>query len=201
MPYIEFRKDIFRLMDNVENGAGRISSFVANLREFAISDGDRLKKYVDLRAINEKVLAICGKQLKRAVKSIEINIPRDLPEVYTAPYAMEQVLINLLMNAAQAADKEDSCIKLNASIGSTWREHLIIEVIDNGCGFDEKTKDRLFDPFYTTKLPGEGTGLGLYVCHNLVQGMGGQIEVESELGRGSKFTIMLPDKDNRKEPR
>lgn len=201
MPYAEFRKDIFRLMENVANGAGRISSFVANLREFATSDGDRLKKYADLKTINEKVLAICGKELKRTVKSIEINIPPDLPEVYTAPYAMEQVLINLLMNAAQAADKEDSWVKLNASIGSTWREHLIIEVIDNGCGFDEKTKDRLFDPFYTTKLPGEGTGLGLYVCHNLIQGMGGHIEVESKPGQGSKFTVILPDKDNRKEPR
>ena len=201
MPYAEFRNDIFKLLDNVENGAGRISSFVANLREFAASDGDRVKKYVDMKSVTEKVLAMCGKKLKRSVKSIKINIPRDLPEVYTAPYAMEQVLMNLLMNAAQAVCQEDSWIKLNASIGSTWREHLIIEIIDNGCGFDERAKDRLFDPFYTTKLPGEGMGLGLYVCHNLIEGMGGRIKVESEPGRGSKFTIILPDKDNRKKPR
>lgn len=201
MPYKAFRKDIFRLMDNVENGAERISSFVANLREFARRDGDQLRKYVDFKSVIEKVLAICGKELKKSVKSVELNVPSDLPEIHTAPYAMEQILINLLMNAAQAADKENSYVKLVVSLGSTWREHLIIDVIDNGCGIDEKSKDRLFDPFYTTKLPGDGTGLGLYVCHNLIQGMGGRIEVQSEAGTGSRFTVVLPNKDNRKKQR
>ncbi len=201
MPYDEFRRDIFRLMDNVKNGADRISSFVANLREFSKSDGDRIKKYVDFKSVIEKVLAICGEKLKSAVKSFEVNIPPDLPQIYIAPYAMEQVLINLLMNAAQAADKEDSRVELIAAIGSTWREHFIIEIIDNGCGIDEKSKIRLFDPFYTTKLPCDGTGLGLYVCHNLVQGIGGRIEVESEPGNGSKFTVILPEKENRQKAR
>ena len=152
-----------------------------------------LRKYVDLKSVVEKVIAICGKKLKRSIKSIEMNISRDLPQIYTAPHAMEQVLINLLMNAAQAADKEDSRVILNISIGNAPREHLIVEIIDNGCGIDEKSKDRLFDPFYTTRLPSGGTGLGLYVCHNLIKGLGGRIEVESEPGAGSKFTVILPD--------
>jgi signal transduction histidine kinase len=200
MPYREFREDIFRLMDNIMNGAARITSFVANLREFSQSDADRLKKYVDLKSVVEKVIAICGKKLKRSIKSIEMNISRDLPQIYTAPHAMEQVLINLLMNAAQAADKEDSRVILNISIGNAPREHLIVEIIDNGCGIDEKSKDRLFDPFYTTRLPSGGTGLGLYVCHNLIKGLGGRIEVESEPGAGSKFTVILPDMSSDKPP-
>jgi len=200
MPYREFRADIFRLMDNIMNGSARITSFVANLREFSQSDADLLKKDVDFKSVVEKVIAICGKKLQRSIKSIEMNISRDLPQVYTAPHAMEQVLINLLMNAAQAADKEDSRVILNISIGSTPREHLIVEIIDNGCGIDEESKGRLFDPFYTTRLPSGGTGLGLYVCHNLIKGLEGRIEVESEPGVGSKFTVILPDLSSDKPP-
>ncbi len=201
MPYEAFRIDIFRLMENIGNGADRISAFVSNLREFSQSDGERLKRYVDLKSVVDKVVAICGKKIKHSVKSFVIDIPSEMPQVYTAPHAMEQVLINLLMNAAQAADKENSHVKLVASIGDTWLAHLIIDVIDNGRGIEEISRDRLFDPFYTTKPPGQGTGLGLYVCHNLVQGMGGSIEVQSEPGAGSKFRVILPDKEKRKNPR
>jgi signal transduction histidine kinase len=200
MPYPEFREDIFKLMDNIQNGSDRISAFVANLREFSQNDADRLKKYVDFKSVVDKVIAICGKKLNRLIKSIETNIPRDLPQIYTAPHAIEQVLINLLMNAAQAADKKDSRVTLNLSIGGTRQEHLIIEIIDNGCGIDEKSKDRLFDPFYTTRLPDGGTGLGLYVCHNLIKGLDGRIEVESEPGTGSKFTVILANLDKDKPP-
>ena len=64
---------------------------------------------------------------------------------------------------------------------------------------DEETKRHIFNPFFTTKSPAEGTGLGLYVCHNLIQGIGGYIDVESEPGHGSTFRVVLPDKDYRKE--
>jgi C4-dicarboxylate-specific signal transduction histidine kinase len=200
MPYREFREDIFKLMDNIKNGATRISSFVANLREFSQSDADFLKKNVDFKSVVEKVIAICGKKLKRSVKSIEMNIPRNLPQIYTAPHAIEQVLINLLINAAQAVDKEDSRVILNISIGSTPQEHLIVEIVDNGSGIDEASKDRLFDPFYTTRMANGGTGLGLYVCHNLIKGLGGRIEVQSQPGQGSKFTVILPHKDSDRPP-
>jgi signal transduction histidine kinase len=196
MPYQEFREDIIRLIDNIKNGSDRISSFVTNLREFSQGNADQLKKNVDFKSVVEKVIAICGKKLKTSVKSFEMNIPPDLPQIYTAPHAMEQILLNLLTNAAQAADKKDSRVIVNISIGSTPQEHLIVEIIDNGCGIDEKSKDRLFDPFYTTRLAKGGTGLGLYVCHNLIQGLEGRIEVESEPGAGSKFTVILPDMDS-----
>jgi C4-dicarboxylate-specific signal transduction histidine kinase len=200
MSYREFREDLFKLMDNIKNGAARISSFVSNLREFSQSDADLLKKNVDFKSVVEKVIAICGKKLNRTVNSIELNIPPNLPRIYTAPHAIEQVLLNLLINAAQAADKEDSRVILNISIGSTLQDHLIIDVIDNGGGIDDASKDRLFDPFYTTRMADGGTGLGLYVCHNLIQGLGGRIEVQSQPGKGSKFTVILPHKDSDRPP-
>ena len=64
-------------------------------------------------------------------------------------------------------------------------------VKDNGCGMDEQTLSRIFDPFFTTKPAAEGTGLGLYICHTLVENMGGKIEIESKPGKGSRFAVIL----------
>jgi len=121
-----------------------------------------------------------------------------LPPVCTDAQALKQVLINFLINAAQAADKNDSWLKLSAKSGNTWREHTIIEISDNGCGINESTRRKIFDPFFTTKSKESGIGLGLYICYDLVNGLGGRIEVESELGKGSTFRVILPDKDRRR---
>ena len=86
-------------------------------------------------------------------------------------------------------------------IRNSWLNHLILEVSDNGIGMEEKTKEKIFDPFFTTKSLAEGTGLGLYVCQGLVHSLRGRIEVESEPGKGSKFRVILPDKDRRNEKR
>jgi len=201
MTYPEFRKDVFNLIDNIEHGASRISTFVANLREFSQSNGNRQKVMLDLRVVVDKVLSICRSQIKNRVKFFEMDLSADLPPAYADEYSLEQVLLNLIMNAVQAADKKDSFIKLSAHSGQHWRDRTIIEVSDNGCGIDKKTIGRIFDPFFTTKAAAEGTGLGLYVCHNLIQSLAGTIDVRSEVGKGSTFIVSLPDKDRRKMPR
>jgi signal transduction histidine kinase len=76
---------------------------------------------------------------------------------------------------------------------------LIIEVRDNGCGMDEKTQNHIFEPFFTTKSPSEGTGLGLTLCLNSIEELGGQIEVDSIQGKGSTFRVILPDNVQKKE--
>ena len=201
MSYDEFRRDVFKLVDNIEHGSRRISSFVANLREFSQDNGSRRKEWLDLTSITEKVLTICRSQIKKRVKTFDENIPEGLPPIYADAYSIEQVLLNLILNAVQAADKKDSRVALTATGGTSWQDHTIITVSDNGCGMDQKTMQKIFDPFFTTKSTADGTGLGLYVCHNLVQGLGGRIEVESEPGKGSTFTITIPDKDRRRVPR
>jgi C4-dicarboxylate-specific signal transduction histidine kinase len=201
MSYPEFRADVTKLLKNIEHGSDRISSFVSNLREFAQFDGRKPKKWVDLNSVIEKVLSICGSNIKKQIKFFDMQIPADFQTIFTDPNILEQVLLNLLVNASQAADKKKSWVKLSATSGDNWRDHTIIEVSDNGCGMEEDTKRHIFNPFFTTKSPADGTGLGLYVCHNLIQSIGGYIEVESEPGKGSTFRVILPDKDYRKEPR
>jgi len=194
MSYPEFRKDIFKLLDNVEHGSSRINFIVSDLREFSRKKDKKEHVWLDIRQVIEKAVAICRGKIEKMVKSFELNIPESLPPILADLETLEQILVNILINAAQAADKEDSRVRLSVKLGNSWRDHLIIEVSDNGCGMDEETKAKIYDPFFTTKGPEEGTGLGLYVCRNLIEGLGGRIEVESEPGQGSSFHIILPDK-------
>lgn len=193
MSYGEFHEDIFRLLDNIEYGASRITSIVSDLREFARMEDTKKQVWVDIKSIIEKSIGICESQIKRRIKSLNMNIQEDLTKIFTNSKAIEQVLINLLVNAAQAADKEDSRIKIDVFMDKPSQKNLIIEVEDNGCGMDEKTRNRLFDPFFTTKPSAEGTGLGLYISNNLLEALGGRIEVESHPGKGSLFRVILPN--------
>ena len=191
MPYPEFREDIFKLLDNLEHASGQISATVSGLGEFVRSSDRRRKRPVELKRVIERGVALCGYQLKKMAKSFELYIAEDLPRIFTHPEAMEQVVVNLLINAAQAADKGDSWVGLRARRGNPCGDHAVIEVSDNGCGMDEETRGKVFEPFFTTKAAGTGTGLGLFVSHNLIEELGGRIEVESEPGKGSTFRVIL----------
>ncbi|MBE9545096.1 MAG: PAS domain-containing protein, partial [Proteobacteria bacterium] len=192
MPYAEFRQDIFKLMNNIENGAHRISSFVANLRQYSQGGSIKAFSWLDLAVLIDKVLDIVQTEINKSVKIFKKSIAVNLPEIYSDGLAIEQILINLIMNAAQAVAGGNSRVELNVAPRDDLREGVVIEVSDNGCGMDDDTRLKIFNPFFTTKSAGGGTGLGLYVCHNLIQGLGGQIEVESTPGKGSTFRVILP---------
>jgi C4-dicarboxylate-specific signal transduction histidine kinase len=193
MSYGEFHEDIFRLLDNIEYGASRITSIVSDLMEFARMGDTKKQVWVDIKSIIKKSIGICESQINKRIKFLNISIQEDLAKIFTNSKAIEQVLINLLVNAAQAADKEDSRVKIDVFMDKTSQNNLIIEVEDNGCGMDDKTRNRLFDPFFTTKSPSEGTGLGLYISNSLLEALGGWIEVESKPGKGSMFRVILPN--------
>jgi PAS domain S-box-containing protein len=127
--------------------------------------------------------------------TIETDI-RPVPETFGDPDQMHQVVVNLVTNAVQAVGNGLGTVKISlaAVIQSGVEENQIIrlEVRDTGCGMDEATMGRIFEPFYTTKGVGEGTGLGLSMVHGIVTSHGGTIHVESEPGKGSCFTIELP---------
>jgi signal transduction histidine kinase len=201
MAYPEFRKDISNLLDNIAHGSERINSFASNLKTFSQVKNMIEEDWIDLNSVIEKVLSICRVQLKKSVNSFVTHIPGKLPRIWSDPYALEQILLNLLVNAAQAKNKEDSRVELRVEIRDSWLDHTILEIKDNGCGMDEKSMQKIFDPFFTTKSAAEGTGLGLYVTHNLVQSLKGRIDVDSTPGKGSVFRVFLPDKERRKEPR
>jgi PAS domain S-box-containing protein len=193
MPYAEFRTDVMKLLENIEHGSTRINTTVAKLKEFSRKKDNKGTRPILPTGVVERAVAICHTQIRKTVKSFDVQVQKDMPEMVSDPDAIEQTLINLLINAAQAADKPDSHIRLDVRRGASGKEGLILEVEDNGCGMDGKTASRIFDPFFTTKEEGLGTGLGLYISKNLLESVGGSISVESEIVRGTTIRVVFPD--------
>ena len=195
LSYEDFRTDITKLLVNIENGSKRISSFISNLREYSHEKSQASRMQVELNYAIDSVLSICHSKIKSSVSTFVKHIPESLPSVVAQPYAIEQILINFLLNACQAADKPDSWIQLDVSVNGGTSQKVHISVSDNGQGMDEETQLKIFDPFFTTKSPEGGTGLGLFVSHTLAERMGGEIRIESKPGSGSTFVLICPVKN------
>ena len=193
MDYKEFKEDLLRLVGTIENGAKRIDESISHLQRVSRERGIERKRILMPGELIEKALSICQGQIKKTVRTIDVGMEENLSPVVSDPGALEQILMAILLNAAQAADKEDSTIRLKACTGKTWKDRLVIEIEDNGCGMDKETQERIFEPFFTTKKYGAGIGMGLYKSRNLVEDLGGTITVESRPSQGSKFRIVIPD--------
>jgi signal transduction histidine kinase len=140
----------------------------------------------------EKAISICRYEINRTVRTFDVDVEANLPTILADPWALEQVIINLLINASQVTDKEDSRLGLKAFVEKNGWNRFTIEITDNGCGMDEETKKKIFFPFFTSKKDGKGTGLGLYIVKSLIEEMAGHIEVETKPCDGSTFRISIP---------
>jgi signal transduction histidine kinase len=115
------------------------------------------------------------------------------PHVLGDDSQLGQVFLNLLVNAAQAfPERRTQGNKIEVTTSMDDRGQVLVEIRDNGTGIAPASLPRIFDPFFTTKPVGEGTGLGLTICQQLIADHGGQISVQSELGKGTVFRVELP---------
>jgi two-component system NtrC family sensor kinase len=183
IPY--FLEDIDDLVKGTSDGLERIKKIVLDLRTFSRKDeGARIPS--DLNGIIDGVLNIVWNEIK-----FKAELKKDygtLPEVNCNPQQIGQVIINMLLNAVQAlAGKGTITIRTFAR-----DDKAIIEIADTGQGMTPEIKDRIFEPFFTTKPASKGTGLGLSISLDIVRKHGGTIEVESQPGVGTTFTISLP---------
>ena len=139
--------------------------------------------------VEKATLIIAKPQLRN------VNVERrfgEIPSITCSPSQVNQVFLNLIANAAQALDKPQKAI-----VVTTRREGadaIAVEVADNGKGIAPEVLPKIFDPFYTTKEVGKGTGLGLSIAYKIVSQHGGRIEVKSQPGKGTVFTVVLPVK-------
>jgi PAS domain S-box-containing protein len=180
---------VIRSLRDAEDGAGRVANTVKELRAFGRME-ERSKRPVDPRACVDWALRLTSNQLLHQARLIT-NL-REVPNVLANELKLSQVVVNLLTNAMQAltGEREDNEVRV-----STWTDETgaaVIEVEDNGRGMSEEVRRAVFEPFFTTKAPGHGTGLGLSICRNIVAGFGGEVSVESELEKGSRFCVRLP---------
>jgi polar amino acid transport system substrate-binding protein len=177
----------------MEHGTNRINDTISRLRDF-FSPRDRdMLCWTDISSVIDKSVALCQSQVKKMVQKVEILLPERLPKFYTDPCALEHIIINLILNAAYAADKEHSWLKLAVLRGENWQEGLVIEVQDNGCGIEIEDQKKIFEPFYTTLSADTSSGLGMFVCHNLTESLGGRIDLKSKAGFGTTIRVILPE--------
>jgi two-component system NtrC family sensor kinase len=179
------RDDVVGLMSESRDGLQRVKDIVQALKDFSHADnGDTA--FADLHRGLDSTLHIVGSEIKN--KADVVKEYGDLPPVECIASQLNQVFMNLLVNAAHAIAAR-GVISIRTGRAGAW---VWIEIGDTGAGMGAETIQRIFEPFYTTKPIGIGTGLGLSVSYGIVKRHGGRIEVHSELGKGSRFTVHLP---------
>ncbi|MEE2730315.1 MAG: ATP-binding protein [Pseudomonadota bacterium] len=180
-------EDIEQVIQDSSEGLSRVKEIVMSLKNFARVDSDELGR-VEIDKIIEDALKMIWNELKYHVElSKDLAASRPIPGNAAQ---LSQVFVNLIMNASQAIEGRG-----NIAIRSHQDEHhTYIRVEDDGCGIPEPILKRIFDPFYTTKPMDIGTGLGLSISHGIIEKHAGSIDVESETGKGTCFTIRLPNR-------
>jgi len=190
---IEQNKLISTLNDRIiesTDGAEKIREIVHNFKGFARVDQGELT-WTNIHDVLNDAINMASSQFKNHA-SFEKNFAADLPLLLLSSSKLHQVFINMLINAGQSMDGDD--LHKNIIRVKTYVENdqVCIEINDTGKGISPETIVKIFDPFFTTKPVGIGTGLGLSICYEIIHAIGGQIQVKSELGKGTTFSIYLP---------
>jgi signal transduction histidine kinase len=180
------KTDLSSLVDESREGLTRVTKIIQDLKDFSHVDQTDDWQLANLQNCIDSTLNIIKNEIKYKAKVVKQY--SELPEVKCLPSQLNQVFMNLLVNAAQAIKQEGVItISTGAKEDKVW-----ISVADNGEGIPPEHLNRIFDPFFTTKPVGKGTGLGLSVSYSIVQKHGGTIEVNSERGKGTTFTVTIP---------
>ncbi|MFA6012129.1 MAG: ATP-binding protein [Desulfobacteraceae bacterium] len=179
-------KDTQDLMSESSDGLERIKKIVMDLKDFA-HPGEETMQEADINACLDSTLNVIQNEIKyKAVVKKEYGV---LPPLVCYPQQLNQVFMNMIINSVQAMTQSMGEIVINtAHIPSGIR----IRIKDNGCGIEKKNQSRIFDPFFTTKEVGKGTGLGMNVTYNIIKKHNGTIDLWSEVGKGTEFTITFP---------
>jgi two-component system, NtrC family, sensor kinase len=180
------RGDIVALLGESRDGLLRVKRIVQDLKDFSRGGVEETWETVDLHAALDSTLNIVRNEFKYKA-SIDTRYGK-LPEVECLPSRLNQVFLNLLVNAGQSIEANGTITIATGTEG----EEVWIRIEDTGCGIPPEHLNRMFEPFFTTKPVGQGTGLGLSVSYAIVRKHGGRIDVESEVGRGTRFTVRLP---------
>ena len=181
-------EDLADLIKDGLYGVDQIAELVVSLRDFSRIDESKVKD-VDINDCITTSLTMARNNLR----ALEVNTNlSELPLIQCNPSQINQVLLNLFNNAAQAMPIDHKGVLQVTSSVDKAQQHVIVSVKDSGAGIPESTLAKIFEPFFTTKKAGDGTGLGLAITAQIIEQHGGSIEVSSIVGEGTTFTIKLP---------
>lgn len=185
------REDAVTLLEESTEGVRRVRQIVQDLKDFSHVD-EAQWMWADLRKGIDSTLNIVNNEIKYiadVVKQYE-----EMPDIECLPSQLNQVFLNMFVNASHAVAKRPSGGRgvITVRTGRGDEHTVFVEIADNGCGMTPEVMNRIFDPFYTTKPVGQGTGLGLSLAYGIVNKHGGRIDVSSTPGEGTTFRINLP---------
>jgi two-component system, cell cycle sensor histidine kinase and response regulator CckA len=181
--------ELAQIVSEAREGADRVRKIVRGLKLFSRADEER-RSNVDLVHVLDVALNMTHNEIRHRARLVKDF--GTVPAVVADEARLGQVFINLLINAAQAIPQGRPEQNEIRAVTRTENGAAVVEVRDTGSGIPTHARTRLFDPFFTTKPIGVGTGLGLAICHGIVTAAGGRIEVDTEVGRGSCFRVVLP---------
>ena len=170
--------------------ATRIGRITSNLLAFARA-GSKERTLVDLNEIVRRTYALRSYHLTTLSITVNLELDEENPKAWANSSEMQQMLLNLLINAEQALTSTSDRRNITIRTAMAGEDHARLEVSDTGPGIPMEIQERIFDPFFTTKAEGSGTGLGLSICYGIVHDHGGRISVQSVPGHGATFTVEL----------
>ena len=178
-------KELSGLVNDGVYGTGQMAEIVGNLKDFSRLDRSKVTRFNLNDGLTSTLLLA-----KHLLKSVTVERQfGEIPAIVCSPSQINQVFLNLITNAAQAMENAKGTITL-----TTRREGegVVVDMLDNGRGIPPEVLPKIFDPFFSTKEIGKGTGLGLSISYKIIQQHGGRIDVKSEVGKGTRFTVHLP---------
>jgi len=174
------------MMADMKEGLLRMQEIVSNLKTFSrTKPGER--QFIDINACIEASLKLVNNEIKDHC-TVSLDLQSSLPKTAANNSELSQVFMNLVINAAHAME-QGGIIRVHTSLQDN---QIKIQIADNGSGIPENIRKDIFNPFFTTKPPGHGTGMGLSVVHGIIQDHNGSIGLNSKMGVGTCFTIRLP---------
>jgi signal transduction histidine kinase len=186
-PLEELRSELLEAVTEAREGAERMRLIVQSLQ--SLSRGEPVSAHpLALHEVLETSIHLVQDKVRSRARLVRDY--GELPQVRGNAVQLAQVFVNLLVNAAQAMPPGGGEIRLTTRVlDGTW---AVVEVRDTGCGISAENLERIFEPFFTTKPAGEGTGLGLPISHGIIRALGGELSVESTVGEGTTFRVLLP---------
>lgn len=192
MPYQKIREWIPTLLGDIENGSERIRAIVSSLKDFARQETETTNEEVDLNEVVRSAVVLTENRLKKSTTNLNLQLAPDLPPVRGSFQRIEQVVINLILNACDALTNKDDAITISTIRGTPDERRVALTVEDEGQGMSPETLAKIKDPFFTTKRTCGGTGLGLSVSDGIVRDLGGSLEFKSRIGEGTVASLCLP---------
>lgn len=191
MPYSEMRVEVPRLFEGIESGSERIRKIVINMKNYARKDIPDEFQQVGMNDVVKAAVLLLSYEINKATRSITVETFEGLPPVMGNLQRLEQVAVNLILNACQSLPDRSKKISIK-TLHESQRGEVIVTIADEGAGIKPEHVNRIFEPFFTTKSDRGGTGLGLSVCATIVKEHGGRLEVKSEPGKGTEVRLILP---------